>query len=255
MVRFKFLIYLLIFIPIFNKIFNRYDRYYQDLDNINAKIFTNGHILGTDFLGRDLLSRLSYSIILTTTIVFISVFFIALISLIVGTFMAYSNKYISSIIFIIIQILLSIPNLVILLFILVFFGNSILLLIIALTFTRSLRLIIFIRNEVYKIKTLNYIKISLSMGANFFHIFYYHILPNIYSIIKERIILMIPGIIYSESFLSFFGIGLSPEYPSLGNILSSGYYNILINPTQFILASFIIILISITLGGIKSENS
>lgn len=249
-------ILLLFFIIIFiEKIFNSYDSYTQDLKNINLSLFQKGHILGTDYLGRDLFSRLVDGILLSLTIVILVLITSLIFSLIFGSIMGYFGSYIDSLGMFFIEIFMSVPSIIITIFILIFMGNSILLLIFSLSFSRSLRLTLLVRNEVKKISILNYVTISKIMGASSFYIIRKHIIPNIIDIILIRMSLMIPGIVFSEAFLSFMGIGVRLPKASLGNLISTSFNNLFINPLQFIITSFSLILICFIFGGFYSDRS
>ncbi|WP_314010767.1 ABC transporter permease [Pseudostreptobacillus hongkongensis] len=248
----KYIIFIPMFFIVLN-LFNKYDGISQDLENINSRFFVNNHILGTDELGRDILARLVQGS-LNTLIICISICFIIFImGITLGYFMGISNK-IDKILMVIIQFIMSISSLILTIFILVFIGNSMFLLIFSLSINRSLRMAIIVRNEVKKLNTQNFILISKMMGASSFHVLKKHILPNIIDIVLFRISFMIPGIIFSETFLSFMGIGVRLPKATLGNILSSGFHTLLINPTQFILVSVFIVLITLFFGGLN-ENT
>lgn len=248
----KFFLFFLL-VLFFLNLFNKYDTYYQDIENINVNFFVNGHILGTDELGRDMLARLISGTINTFLISLGVIITVSLIGVLLGYLMSI-NKRLDSLFIFIIQLVISIPSLIISICILVFLGNSMLLLIISLSIGRSLRMALIMRNEIKKISLQNYVLISKNMGASYIHILKKHILPNILSILILRLSFMIPGIIFSETFLSFMGIGVRLPRATLGNILTSGFRNLLINPIQFILVSLCIISITMIFGGIDEDT-
>ena len=235
------------------KIFNKYDPYMQDLENTNLGLFSKGHILGTDILGRDLLSRLTQGLIISISIILIVYMLSVIIGIFIGFLISYYSKKLEYFISYIIEVFMSIPSLIITLFIVMIMGNRFFILIFALSLTRSLRMIIFVKNEVNKLKVQNFVYISRIMGASSIYIFKKHIFPNIYEIVLVKASFMVPGIIFSETILSFMGVGVSLPNASLGNLLSTGFSNLLVSPIQFFVSSLSIIGLTLIFGGINED--
>lgn len=246
-------VYIIIFIIlIFSvKILNRFDPYSQDLQNTNLGLFAKGHILGTDILGRDILSRVIQGIMISMYIILLVYILSVTIGIVIGFLISYYSKKLDYIVSYIIEVFLSIPSLIIILFIVMFMGNKFWILIFALTLTRSLRMIIFVKNEVNKLKIQNFVYMSHIMGAKSIYIFKKHIFPNILDIVLVKASFMIPGIIFSETILSFMGVGVSLPNASLGNLLSTGFSNLLVSPIQFFVSSFSIIVLTLIFGGLN----
>ncbi len=246
-------VYIIIFIIlIFSvKILNRFDSYSQDLQNTNLGLFAKGHILGTDILGRDILSRVIQGIMISMYIILLVYILSVAIGIVIGFLISYYSKKLDYIISYIIEVFLSIPSLIIILFIVMFMGNKFWILIFALTLTRSLRMIIFVKNEVNKLKIQNFVYMSRIMGAKSMYIFKKHIFPNILDIVLVKASFMIPGIIFSETILSFMGVGVSLPNASLGNLLSTGFSNLLVSPIQFLVSSLSIIVLTLIFGGLN----
>lgn len=246
-------VYIIIFIIlIFSvKILNRFDPYSQNLQNTNLGLFAKGHILGTDILGRDILSRVIQGIMISMYIILLVYILSVAIGIVIGFLISYYSKKLDYIVSYIIEVFLSIPSLIIILFIVMFMGNKFWILIFALTLTRSLRMIIFVKNEVNKLKIQNFVYMSRIMGAKSIYIFKKHIFPNILDIVLVKASFMIPGIIFSETILSFMGVGVSLPNASLGNLLSTGFSNLLVSPIQFFVSSFSIIVLTLIFGGLN----
>lgn len=246
-------VYIIIFIIlIFSiKILNRFDPYTQDLKNTNLGLLSKGHILGTDILGRDILSRVIQGIMISMYIILLVYILSVTIGIVIGFLISYYSKKLDYIVSYIIEVFLSIPSLIIILFIVMFMGNKFWILIFALTLTRSLRMIIFVKNEVNKLKIQNFVYMSRIMGAKSIYIFKKHIFPNILDIVLVKASFMIPGIIFSETILSFMGVGVSLPNASLGNLLSTGFSNLLVSPIQFFVSSFSIIVLTLIFGGLN----
>ena len=246
-------VYIIIFIIlIFSiKILNRFDPYTQDLKNTNLGLLSKGHILGTDILGRDILSRVIQGIMISMYIILLVYILSVAIGIVIGFLISYYSKKLDYIVSYIIEVFLSIPSLIIILFIVMFMGNKFWILIFALTLTRSLRMIIFVKNEVNKLKIQNFVYMSRIMGAKSIYIFKKHIFPNILDIVLVKASFMIPGIIFSETILSFMGVGVSLPNASLGNLLSTGFSNLLVSPIQFLVSSLSIIVLTLIFGGLN----
>ena len=246
-------VYIIIFIIlIFSvKILNRFDPYSQDLQNTNLGLFAKGHILGTDILGRDILSRVIQGIMISMYIILLVYILSVTIGIVIGFLISYYSKKLDYIVSYIIEVFLSIPSLIIILFIVMFMGNKFWILIFALTLTRSLRMIIFVKNEVNKLKIQNFVYMSRIMGAKSIYIFKKHIFPNILDIVLVKASFMIPGIIFSETILYFMGVGVSLPNASLGNLLSTGFSNLLVSPIQFLVSSLSIIVLTLIFGGLN----
>ena len=246
-------VYIIIFIIlIFSiKILNRFDPYTQDLKNTNLGLLSKGHILGTDILGRDILSRVIQGIMISMYIILLVYILSVAIGIVIGFLISYYSKKLDYIVSYIIEVFLSIPSLIIILFIVMFMGNKFWILIFTLTLTRSLRMIIFVKNEVNKLKIQNFVYMSRIMGAKSIYIFKKHIFPNILDIVLVKASFMIPGIIFSETILSFMGVGVSLPNASLGNLLSTGFSNLLVSPIQFFVSSFSIIVLTLIFGGLN----
>ena len=246
-------VYIIIFIIliVLVKKLNRFDPYSQDLQNTNLGLFAKGHILGTDILGRDILSRVIQGIMISMYIILLVYILSVTIGIVIGFLISYYSKKLDYIVSYIIEVFLSIPSLIIILFIVMFMGNKFWILIFALTLTRSLRMIIFVKNEVNKLKIQNFVYMSRIMGAKSIYIFKKHIFPNILDIVLVKASFMIPGIIFSETILSFMGVGVSLPNASLGNLLSTGFSNLLVSPIQFLVSSLSIIVLTLIFGGLN----
>ena len=246
-------VYIIIFIIliVLVKKLNKFDPYTQDLKNTNLGLLSKGHIVGTDILGRDILSRVIQGIMISMYIILLVYILSVTIGIVIGFLISYYSKKLDYIISYIIEVFLSIPSLIIILFIVMFMGNKFWILIFALTLTRSLRMIIFVKNEVNKLKIQNFVYMSRIMGAKSIYIFKKHIFPNILDIVLVKASFMIPGIIFSETILSFMGVGVSLPNASLGNLLSTGFSNLLVSPIQFFVSSFSIIVLTLIFGGLN----
>ena len=127
----------------------------------------------------------------------------------------------------------------------------------ALTFVSWIYLARIMANETKKIMDTDYVQYAIIKKANFWHIFNFHLLPNLKNMIIIIIIQKIPSFIFIESFLSFVGIGVQPPVPSLGKMISDGVKVFRFYPYELfipVLAIITIVLIFNVIGEITINN-
>lgn len=178
------------------------------------------HVMGTDDLGRDVLSRLIYgsriSLIVGISTVAISIIFGTIIGMISG----YFGGIVDLIIQRIMDAIMSIPALILALFIAALLGPAIQNVIIALVIIEIPRFSRIVRGEMMRIRESNYVEASRSIGASSIRIILKHGLPNIMAPIIVMASLTFGQTIIAEASLSFLGIGTPPPNPSWGLMLS-----------------------------------
>ncbi len=198
------------------------------------------HLFGTDNLGRDLFVRLwrgaRVSLILAAVVVFINTF----IGLIIGSVMGYFGGVVDLIGYRIMEIISGIPTLILLIIIVSTFGQNIGVIILSFVLTGWVGTASLIRAQFYKYKGYEYVLASRTMGASDASLIFKHILPNAIGPIITSVSLAVPGVIMSESFLSYLGLGVQPPEPAVGNLLKEGqtvllnYPHLLLFPALFI---------------------
>ncbi|MCK6581136.1 MAG: ABC transporter permease [Anaerolineae bacterium] len=179
------------------------------------------HVLGTDDLGRDHLSRLLYAGQVSLSVGALAALLSLSIGVTVGIITGYYGGVIDDVVNWIIATLNSIPSLFLLLIVAAVLRPSPQTLIIILGFlgwTGTTRLV---RGETLSLREREYIVSARAVGASPIRIMFSHILPNLFSIIIISLALDIGGIILVEAALSFLGLGILPPTPSWGNMLSN----------------------------------
>ena len=216
-----FLITLQILIAIFAPIIAPYNPYRQDLLKRTLPVGSEGHILGTDDFGRDILSRIIYGSRISLTVGFSSVFIGLIIGVSLGLIAGFYPK-IDMFIMRLIDIMLSFPGVLLALSIIAILGPGLINVIIAIsiwsipTFTRL------VRSQVLQIKEYEYVSAAKALGANDFIIMIKHILPNCIGPIIVYASLRIASAILSAAALSFLGLGAQPPLPEWGAMVSAG---------------------------------
>ena len=183
-------------------------------------VFSEGHILGTDNLGRDHLARLLYAGQVSLFIGFMSAFLSLVIGVTLGIITGYFGGLIDDLVNWIITTLNSIPGLVLLIVISAVFqpdAQTLILVIVFLTWTVTARLV---RGETLAIRSREYIVSAQAIGASNFRIMLVHILPNVFSLTIVTLARNIGIVILIESALSYLGLGVQPPTATWGNMLS-----------------------------------
>ena len=183
-------------------------------------LFSEGHLLGTDNLGRDHLARLLYAGQVSLFIGFMSAFLALVIGVTLGVLTGYFGGIIDDVVNWIITTLNSIPGLVLLIVISAVFkpdANSLILVIVFLTWTATTRLV---RGETLSIRSREYIVSARAIGASHLRIMQVHILPNVFSLTIVTLARNIGIVMLIEASLSFLGLGVQPPTATWGNMLS-----------------------------------
>ncbi|PKM48027.1 MAG: nickel ABC transporter permease subunit NikC [Firmicutes bacterium HGW-Firmicutes-8] len=178
--------------------------------------------LGTDHLGRCVLSRLIYGIRISLTTSFIVLFIIMTISIFVGTVSGYVGGKVDNLIMRLIDILLAFPGLILALAIAGMLGPSIMNVMIALAAVHWVGYARIIRGMVLSIKEKEYVLAARACGTTDGKIIFRHILPNIISPVIVLATLDMGHLIVSISGLSFLGLGAQPPVPEWGAMLNDG---------------------------------
>lgn len=194
----------------------------QDLRNNYQPLFSEGHVLGTDELGRDHLSRLLYGGQISLGIAILGAFLSLGIGIAVGVFAGYHGGVIDDLVMWMVTTLNSIPGLPLLIIISAILSPSPLTLVFifaVLGWTGTTRLV---RAETYSLKEREYVISAHAIGASNLRIMFVHIVPNIFSLLIISLSQAMGGLILQESALSFLGFGVRPPTATWGNMLNGG---------------------------------
>ena len=180
------------------------------------------HLLGTDQLGRDVLSRMIYGARVSLAVGFVSVGIATAIGLVLGSLAGYHGGFVDASIMRLVDLMLVFPSFFLLLAVLAFLQPSIWTIMSVIGLTSWMRVARLVRAEFLTLKEREFVMSSHALGARAFRIIWRHILPNAMAPVLVAMTLGIPHAILTESGLSFLGLGVQPPYATWGNILNEG---------------------------------
>lgn len=181
------------------------------------------YYLGTDALGRDLLSRIIYG----TRISLVVAFAAAAINLVLGIAYGITSGWVGGAVdtFMqrVLEVLSGIPNLVIVVLMLLIMRPGLLSIIITIALTSWITMSRVVRAQTIRLKQQEYVLAAQVLGQSTPRILLKHILPNMLGLVIVQVMFAIPSAIFFEAFLSFIGIGISAPNASLGTLINDGY--------------------------------
>jgi peptide/nickel transport system permease protein len=192
-----------------------------DLMNRFAPPFQGSHLLGTDDLGHDVLTRLLFAGRVSLLVGFSAAFSAVALGTLVGVAAGFYGRVVDNVLMRLTDIVLTLPVFGVLLLLGRYFGGGLLAIIIIIGlfgWTVTSRLV---RGEILKLKGLDYSDAARAMGASETRIIFRHLLPNAMAPIIVAATLDVGGAILTEAALSYFGVGIQPPTPSWGNMLQN----------------------------------
>ena len=180
------------------------------------------HFFGTDDLGRDVLSRLIFSIRMSLLVAFLGTIIGAVFGTAVGFVAAHFRGWVDDFVMMCIDFQASLPFMIIALAVLAFFGNSLFLFIALMGIYGWERYARITRGLALSASTHGYAVAASTLGATPLRVYGRHILPNIASALIVNMTLNFPGTVLMETSLSFLGLGIQPPLTSLGNMMGFG---------------------------------
>ena len=181
-----------------------------------------GPYLGSDSLGRDILSRLIYGSRVTLIVGFSAVIISGAIGITMGVLAGYYGGRLDGVVSWLINTLLAFPFILLALVFAALFGRGLGNIILVLGLTGWVQYARVARNSVYAVKSLEYVQSAQSIGATHLRIMFRHILPNILPPLIVIASYELARMIIMEAALSFLGLGVSPTTPSWGTMLADG---------------------------------
>jgi peptide/nickel transport system permease protein len=184
------------------------------------------HWLGTDRLGRDVLSRMIHGAGVSLSVGFVAVSISTLIGVVLGALAGYYGSIVDKIIMRFVDIMLCFPSFFLILAVIAFVGPSIWNIMVVIGVTSWMGVTRLVRAEFLTIRERDFVQAAVSQGAGDLRIIFLHILPNAMAPVLVSATLGVAAAVLVESGLSFLGIGVQPPDPSWGNMLTEGKDNI-----------------------------
>jgi len=217
----------LILVALFAPYLAPYNPYQSNMPE-SLKAPGQGHLLGTDELGRDIFTRIIYGSRISLKVGILAVSVALTIGVILGAIAGYYGGIIDNTIMRAMDIMLAFPSLLLAIAFMTALGRGIENAIIAIGIVSTPHYARIVRGSVLAVKENEYIQAARAMGASDLRIIFYHVLPNVLSPIVIRATLGISTAILETAALGFLGLGVQPPFAEWGAMLGSGrgyFYN------------------------------
>jgi peptide/nickel transport system permease protein len=180
------------------------------------------HPLGTDHFARDVLSRVLYGARVSLSIGFVAVGISVTIGTVLGAVSGYYGRWVDTVIMRLVDMVISFPQLVLLITIIALFRPSIFLIIAVLGLTQWPNTTRIVRGEVLSLREREFVQAARALGFSNARIIFFHLIPNVLAPVIVAATLGIGNTIIVEAGLSFLGLGVQPPTPSWGTMVSDG---------------------------------
>ena len=221
----SFIVLCLITIAIFAPVLAPFDPTTIDIHNVLSPP-SGKHLLGTDELGRDLLSRMIWGSRVSLKVGIVAVGIAMIIGTIIGSVSGFYGGKTDAILMRFVDIMLAFPTFFLILAVIAILEPSIFTIMAVIGVTGWMDVARLVRAEFLSLKERDFVDAAKALGASNFRLIFRHVLPNALSPVFVAATFGIAGAILTESGLSFLGLGVQPPDPSWGNILTSGKDNI-----------------------------
>lgn len=201
------------------------------------------YLLGTDSLGRDILTRLMYGSRVSLVVAFVAVIVNLLIGILYGGVSGYLGGNVDEFMMRIVDIISTIPLTLYVILIMVLLGSGLSSIIVALGSVYWVGMARVVRGQVLSLKQQEFVLAARTIGSSTSTILFRHLIPNAMGAILVTATMLIPSAIFMEAFLGFLGIGLKPPLASLGTMCNDATENLRSCPYQLFIPAFVIVLI------------
>ena len=214
-------IFLSILLSLFTPLIAPYNYAYQDL-TLGPSGPSITHFLGTDTLGRDLLTRMLYGSRISLLVGLTATTVALVIGVTWGTIAGYFGGKLDAFMMRVVDALYGIPFIILIILLMVIFGRNIILLFMAIGAVEWLTMARIVRGQVTNIRHQEYILSAQAMGVSELNIMIRHVIPNTLGPVIIYATLTIPQVMLLEAFLSFLGLGVQPPMSSWGLLIRDG---------------------------------
>jgi len=198
------------------------------------------HLMGTDRLGRDMLSRVIFGTRVSVTIATVTSLIAMVFGTVLGAVSGYVGGRLDNILMRMVDVLYSFPDLLLIIIISVVIGQGVVGITLSLSLVSWITVARIVRGEVLSIKERPFVEAARSLGFGGPRIVFREILPHVVAPIVVTLTFRIPSVILAESTLSFIGLGLQPPASSWGVLASDGWTAITFFPHLIIFPSLAI---------------
>ena len=198
-----------------------YDYAYQDLD-LGPSGPSTAHWMGTDVLGRDLLTRILYGSRISLMVGFLATVVALFIGVIWGTVAGYAGGKVDTIMMRIVDAMYGVPFIILIILLMVIFGRNLVLLFVAIGAVEWLTMSRIVRSQVRSLSQQEFVLAAKAMGVRRIDIIFRHLIPNTIGPVIVYATLTVPQIMLLEAFLSFLGLGVQAPMSSWGILIRDG---------------------------------
>lgn len=189
------------------------------IDGEEVMVHERRYIMGTDYIGRDLMARIIYGGQVSIAVGLIGTITSVLIGIILGAIAGYVGGSTDYIIMRIVDVMYGLPYIMLVIIFMAVLGRGILNLYVALALVSWLTVARVVRGQIISLKNSEFVEAARTMGASPARIMFRHLVPNTLGVIIVFSTLRIPTFIMTEAFLSFLGLGISAPFASWGSLV------------------------------------
>lgn len=201
--------------------FSPYGQSEQDLD-LKATGPSPSHWLGTDSLGRDLVTRILFGGRISLLVGILATAVASAIGVGYGLIAGLSGRRVDALMMRVVDVLYAFPFITFVIILVVVFGRRFELIFVAIGAVEWLTMARVVRGQVLSLKNLEFVLAARASGAGFWHILVKHMLPNVMGPVIIYASLTVPGVMLLEATLSFLGLGIQPPDASWGVLIREG---------------------------------
>ncbi len=223
------LVTILVFIGIFGRFLAPHNPVSQDLQNVLGQPSAS-HLLGTDELGRDILSRLLWGASVSLQVGIAAVLMASIPGVVVGMVVAYRGGWIDNVVMRVLDGIMAFPSLILALTIVAVLGSNLFNVMLAIGVTSFPHYARIVRGQVLSVREYDFVLAVRAVGARDARIIFRHIMPNVISPVLVQASLGVGFAIMAEADLSFLGVGVQPPTPSWGTMIQVGFQYLEIAP-------------------------
>lgn len=209
----------------------------------DKSVWNKTYLLGTDQLGRDILTRLMYGTRISLLVAFIAATVNMVIGILYGGIAGFLGSRVDAAMMRVVDIISTIPLTLYVILIKVTLDNGLFSIIVALSSVYWVDMARVVRGQVLSLKQQEFVLAAKTIGSSTRYILMKHLIPNAMGPILVTVTMLIPSAIFMEAFMSFIGIGIAPPMASLGTMCNDAMEALRSNPYQLFLPALAICMI------------